>query len=187
MPTQARVVWDPSFTAYNFGPGHPMAPVRLDLTARLCDAFGLFGHADVAVLNPGVPEDALLETVHDRAYIAAVKAASADPSDADEARGLGTEDDPAFLGMHEASARIAAGTRQLCEDVWNGSVAHGVNFCGGLHHAMPGNASGFCIYNDIAVGIQWLLDNGCSGWPTSTSTCTTAMASSASSGTTRAC
>ena len=41
-----------------------------------------------------------------------------------------------------------------------GSVAHGVNFCGGLHHAMPGNASGFCIYNDIAVGIQWLLDNG---------------------------
>jgi len=160
MPTQARVVWDPSFTAYNFGPGHPMAPVRLDLTARLCDAFGLFGHADVALLNPAVPEDALLETVHDPAYIAAVKAASADPSDADEARGLGTEDDPAFLGMHEASARIAAGTRQLCEDVWNGSVAHGVNFCGGLHHAMPGNASGFCIYNDIAVGIQWLLDNG---------------------------
>ena len=160
MPTQARVVWDPSFTAYNFGPGHPMAPVRLDLTARLCDAFGLFGHADVALLNPAVPDDALLETVHDPAYIAAVKAASADPSDADEARGLGTEDDPAFLGMHEASARIAAGTRQLCEDVWNGSVAHGVNFCGGLHHAMPGNASGFCIYNDIAVGIQWLLDNG---------------------------
>jgi acetoin utilization protein AcuC len=76
MPTQARVVWDPSFTAYNFGPGHPMAPVRLDLTARLCDAFGLFGHADVALLNPAVPDDALLETVHDRAYIAAVKAAS---------------------------------------------------------------------------------------------------------------
>jgi len=62
--------------------------------------------------------------------------------------------------MHEASARIAAGTRQLCEDVWNVSVAHGANFSGGLHHAMPGNASGFCIYNDIAVGIQWLLDNG---------------------------
>jgi acetoin utilization protein AcuC len=35
-----------------------------------------------------------------------------------------------------------------------------VNFCGGLHHAMADRASGFCIYNDIAVGIQWLLDHG---------------------------
>ena len=93
-------------------------------------------------------------------YIAAVKAASADPSVADGHLGIGTEDDPAFVGMHEASARIAEGTRSLCEDVWTGEVRHGVNFCGGLHHAMAGNASGFCIYNDIAVGIQWLLDHG---------------------------
>jgi acetoin utilization protein AcuC len=35
-----------------------------------------------------------------------------------------------------------------------------VNFTGGLHHAMRGKASGFCVYNDIAVGIQWLLDHG---------------------------
>ena len=25
---------------------------------------------------------------------------------------------------------------------------------------MRGKASGFCVYNDIAVGIQWLLDHG---------------------------
>ena len=42
MPTQARVVWDESFTAYDFGPTHPMNPVRLDLTARLCEALGVF-------------------------------------------------------------------------------------------------------------------------------------------------
>jgi acetoin utilization protein AcuC len=44
--------------------------------------------------------------------------------------------------------------------VWSGRVEHGVNFCGGLHHAMAGAASGFCIYNDVAVGIQWMLDHG---------------------------
>jgi acetoin utilization protein AcuC len=98
--------------------------------------------------------------VHDRDYIAAVRAASQDPANADPQRGLGTEDDPAFSGMHEVSGRIAEGTRQVCADVWEGRAEHGVNFCGGLHHAMPGNASGFCIYNDIAVGIQWLLDHG---------------------------
>ena len=160
MPSQVRVVWDPGFTAYNFGPAHPMNPLRLDLTARLCDALGVFDAPGVEMISPAVPDDDVLATVHDRDYIAAVRAASLDPQQADESRGLGTDDDPAFLGMHEASARIAEGTRQACADVWEGRAAHGVNFCGGLHHAMRGNASGFCIYNDIAVGIQWLLDHG---------------------------
>lgn len=176
MPTQADVVWDPDFTRYDFGPTHPMSPLRLDLTARLCAAFGVFDLPGVRLLNPGVPTDDVLETVHRRDYIEAVKRASVAPVGQDsssvssaellereqdqQAYGIGTEDDPAFVGMHEASARIAAGTRDVCEAVWTGETEHGVNFCGGMHHAMPGNASGFCIYNDAAVGIQWLLDAG---------------------------
>ena len=44
--------------------------------------------------------------------------------------------------------------------MWSGESLHGVNIAGGLHHAMPDRASGFCIYNDVAVGIQQLLDHG---------------------------
>ncbi len=160
MVAQARVVWDPDFMAYDFGPGHPMHPVRLDLTARLCEAFGLFDREDVEVVRPGVATDEVLLTVHDAAYIQAVREASANPERSDLAFGLGTEDDPAFAGMHEASARIVEGTREICADVWEGRARHGVNFCGGMHHAMPAAAAGFCIYNDIGVGIQWLLDHG---------------------------
>ena len=75
MPTQARVVWDASFTRYNFGPTHPMAPVRLDLTARLCEALGVFDVDGVEVVGAEVAPDELLATVHDDAYVAAVKAA----------------------------------------------------------------------------------------------------------------
>jgi len=160
MPTQARVVWDQSFTSYDFGSDHPMNPLRLDLTARLCAAFGLLEGDDVEIVNPEVPDDALLLTVHDADYVAAVRHASVEPADADQSRGLGTEDDPAFLGIHDASARIAAGSADVAAAVWNGEAEHGVNFCGGLHHAMPERAAGFCIYNDIAVAIQWLLDHG---------------------------
>jgi acetoin utilization protein AcuC len=106
--------------------------------------------------------DELLETVHDPEYVAAIKAASADPTRADPDRGIGTEDDPAFVGMHEASARIVTGTVDVVRAVWEGEASHGVNFTGGLHHAMPDRASGFCVYNDIAVGIRWLLDHGAS-------------------------
>ena len=160
MPSQARVVWDPTFTHYNFGAGHPMSPLRLDLTARLCEALGVFDAEGVEVVGAEPASDELLATIHDPDYIAAVKAASADPESADTAYGLGTEDDPAFEGMHDASARVVTGTVDVCRAVWEGETEHGVNFCGGLHHAMPAMASGFCIYNDIAIGIQWLLDHG---------------------------
>ncbi|HET7475506.1 MAG TPA: acetoin utilization protein AcuC [Dermatophilaceae bacterium] len=160
MAAQARVVWDQSFTSYDFGRGHPMNPVRLDLTARLCRAFGLFDADDVAVVNPPPLSDAMLRTVHDEGYVAAVRHASAHPRDADRSRGLGTEDDPAFPDMHRASAHVAAGSVDVAQAVWTGAAAHGVNFAGGLHHAMPGRAAGFCIYNDVALAIRWLLDHG---------------------------
>jgi acetoin utilization protein AcuC len=160
MPHQARVVWAQSFTDYDFGAHHPMNPVRLDLTARMCDAFGLFGLPDVDVVGVGVPGDELLLSVHDPSYVEAVRALSVDPGLADGSWGLGTEDNPAFAGMHDAAARIAAGSVEAARAVWSGEFEHGVNFCGGHHHAMRGYASGFCVYNDAALSIQWLLDHG---------------------------
>ncbi|WP_116112518.1 acetoin utilization protein AcuC [Austwickia chelonae] len=154
------IVWDESLTGYDFGAGHPMNPLRLDLTAQLCREFGLLDHEGIALVDPDIPQDELLRSVHTPQYIDAVKQASAHPSGAQGAFGLGTDDDPAFAGIHEVSARIAAGTVEMARGVWEGDYRHGVNFAGGLHHAMPDSASGFCIYNDAGVAIQWLLDQG---------------------------
>ena len=35
-----------------------------------------------------------------------------------------------------------------------------MNIAGGLHHAMRRAASGFCVYNDPAIAIKWMLDQG---------------------------
>src|SRR5690606_38911279 len=86
--------------------------------------------------------------------------ASADPGSADTSYGLGTVDDPAFAGMHEVSALIAGQSVGAAEAVWRGEALHAVNFAGGLHHAMPGGASGFCIYNDASLAIARLLELG---------------------------
>ncbi len=74
--------------------------------------------------------------------------------------GLGTSDVPVFLGMHEASARVVGATLAAARAVHEGRALHAVNVAGGLHHAMPANASGFCVYNDPAIAIAWLLDHG---------------------------
>src|SRR5258707_7638292 len=74
--------------------------------------------------------------------------------------GLGTSDTPTFAGMHEASALIAGATRRAAEAVWQGEADRAVSISGGLHHAMPARASGFCVYNDPAVAIKHVLDQG---------------------------
>lgn len=160
MASATRVVWDPSFSRYDFGPSHPMSPVRLELTARLADSLGLFDLRGVRVAGADVAPDDLLTTVHEPDYVAAVRAVSADPSLVVLERGLGTDDDPAFAGMHDASARVVTGSVECADEVWRGDVVHAVNFCGGLHHAMPDRASGFCVYNDTAVAIRRLLAAG---------------------------
>lgn len=158
MSGRALLMWDEAVTQYDFGSEHPMDPVRLALTMSLVRAYGLDRAVDVVAAKPA--GDSTLRLVHREDYVAAVRAASADPRHADQAYGLGTVDDPAFAGMHEASALIAGQSVGAAEAVWRGEAEHAVNFAGGLHHAMPGSASGFCVYNDASLAIARLLELG---------------------------
>jgi acetoin utilization protein AcuC len=161
MSERVTVVWDDDLREYDFGPGHPLAPVRVQLAMRLAIDFGLLDHAHVGVHSPvALATDEQIARVHDPDYVAAVVAASSDPTYSDAARGLVTPDDPVFANMHRASARVAGATLAAAQAVLTGGSEHAVNLAGGLHHAMPGAASGFCVYNDIAVAIAWLLDQG---------------------------
>lgn len=159
MTSRVRVVWAPELLDYDFGAGHPMSPLRLDLTVRLARSLGLLDLAGVEVVGAEPATDVQLETVHEAGYVAAVRRAS-DGGGGDPARGIGTEDDPVFPRMHEAAARIVAGSRESALAVWHGEADHAVNLTGGMHHAMPGAASGFCVYNDAAVAIRALLAAG---------------------------
>jgi acetoin utilization protein AcuC len=149
--------WDRRLLDYDFGPGHPLAPVRVELTMELAGALGVLDR--VSVLDFDVADDDLLQLVHTADYIAAVKAAGAtlrpDPS-----HGLGTPDDPVFADMHTASALVAGATVRAAKAVHDGGYRHAVSISGGLHHAMPGRASGFCVYDDPAIAIAWLLEQG---------------------------
>ncbi|CAM5254878.1 Acetoin utilization protein AcuC OS=Streptomyces glaucescens OX=1907 GN=SGLAU_19110 PE=3 SV=1 [Streptomyces glaucescens] len=158
MSGRAQLMWDEAVTGYDFGPGHPMDPVRLILTRRLVSALGLDREVEVVGAKPA--GESTLRLVHREDYIEAVKAASADPRAADGTYGIGTLDDPAFTGMHEVSSLIAGLSVGAAEAVWRGETQHAVNFAGGLHHAMPGGAAGFCIYNDASLAIARLLELG---------------------------
>ncbi|MCA1825076.1 MAG: acetoin utilization protein AcuC, partial [Frankia sp.] len=163
MSDSTLVIWDEVFTSYDFGPTHPLRPLRLELTMALAAACGVFDNPAVTIAPPRGAGDDMLELVHDRDYIGAVRRTPDNLLGRLPARyGLGPGDNPIFPRMHEAASLVTGASVDACRAVWEGRAQHAVNLAGGLHHAMAARASGFCIYDDPAVGIAWLLANGAS-------------------------
>ncbi len=160
MECDAQVLWDhDAFTSYDFGPSHPLRPLRLELTMALAAELGVLRRA--TVVAPTAADDATLELVHDPLYVGAVKRAPEDwLGRLSQRYGLGTGDNPIFAGMHASAALVTGATVDAARAVWEGRAAHAVNISGGLHHAMRDRASGFCVYDDPAVAIAWLLAAG---------------------------
>jgi acetoin utilization protein AcuC len=156
MAGPVTVVWDEALAAYDFGPQHPLRPARVQLTVALARSCGLLGQVRMAGLAAVSGND--LTRVHELDYLAAVKAA--ENGRADPRFGFGPGDNPPFPGMHEASVRVCGATVAAAEAIRSGAALHAFSPAGGLHHAMPDRASGFCVYNDPAVAIAWLLDQG---------------------------
>ena len=137
--------------SYRFSEHHPLNPRRLELTIARIRELHLLAGTDTRVVAPRAATEAELESVHAREYIEAVKRAQPNSR-----YGLGTEDVPAVAGMHEAASAIVGATLVAAELVMSGEVTRAMNISGGLHHAHRVQASGFCIYNDLAVAIRYM-------------------------------
>lgn len=152
-----HVIYHTDYLGYDFGPGHPFTPVRWEALADLLWAINL----PVTWSEPEMADDRALMTVHSPHYIDAVKAASEGQLFAMSGFfGLGTPDVPTFLGMHDAAAIVCGGAVAAGRAVVDGTSRKALQLAGGLHHAMPASASGFCVYNDLGVLISDLVLRG---------------------------
>ena len=161
MSASTLVVWDDVMSGYDFGPSHPMRPMRLQLTMALARQLGVLDTPGVELRAPVAATDDVLQLVHDPMYVASVRRAPDDLLGRLSLRwGLGSGDTPVFARMHEVSALVTGASVDAARAVWEGTHEHAVNISGGLHHAMKDRASGFCVYDDPAVAIAWLLAQG---------------------------
>ncbi len=165
----AVLVYSPALAGYDLGPDHPLRPERFTLAVTLMEAYGLVpagtaagstatDGSPLAVVAPAPASDDEIEMVHSAAYVAAVRKAGEDPSCSfPPAAGLGTLDTPVFPGMHEAAELVAGGAILATDEVLSGRHKRAFNVAGGLHHAHRDRAAGFCVYNDVAIGIAHAL------------------------------
>ena len=160
--TDARpiLVFGPWSGRYDLGPSHPLTPRRfgpgIDLLRSMHE---LAGGASIRTLEPGPAPDEELLWSHTPGYIRTVRRFSDQPLAGWKA-GIGPGDTPAFAGMHDASAAVAGGSIRAMEAILAGHARHAFHPGGGLHHAMPDRASGFCVYDDPALAIARARGDG---------------------------
>jgi acetoin utilization protein AcuC len=152
--SEPLVVFGPRSLDYDFGPDHPLTPRRFAPSVDLLRSVG----ADNFVEPREATDDELLR-LHTAAYIDTVKTFAHEPW-RPSAMGIGPGDCPPFDGMHEASATVAGGSIDAVDRILAGEVEHAFHPGGGLHHASASRASGFCIYNDVALGVARARDAG---------------------------
>lgn len=158
---KTALIHSDAYTRYDYGPGHPLRMERLGLTWALMEAYGLTTLPETRVLPPAPAPEAVLRGFHTTEYLEVLRAASAGQEVAAPSRyGLGPGDNPIWPGMYEASALACGGSIRAAELVAAGEVERAFAFAGGLHHAMPDRASGFCYLNDAVLAILALRAHG---------------------------
>ena len=180
---RVRLIFEQAELAYDFGPGHPLQARRLVALMDLLETSRLWDSANeqtrLAMRAATIDE---LRLIHTADYIAAVQrlsepeASDATPEQRKERQecimryGFGEGDTPPLPDMHKVSALIAGGSLVAMSAVMGlpagGTFSsseerplHVFHPAGGLHHAWADRASGFCVYNDISVGIAHVLQS----------------------------
>jgi len=139
------------FSQYDLGPGHPFRGDRFINAMRLFEEQGLFSLPHVIAMKPEPAAKQDLLRVHDENYVNLIfrLAEKSKPYD------IETPVSPQIL---EASLLIIGGAIEAGKAIYDGRVGRAVSIGCGYHHAGRSYGGGFCLFNDIAVLIEYLRE-----------------------------
>ena len=154
-------VYTDAYLDYDYGPTHPLRIVRLKLAHDLMRAYGLLDLPSVHFMRTVKAEEKDLAAFHSVEYLSLLKQANGGRLTGNAyCVGLGPGDNPIFPGLYDLSLLVTGATLQAVDYVVEEKGEVAFNIAGGLHHAMPSRASGFCYINDPVIGIMRLLSRG---------------------------
>lgn len=161
MARKVALICSEGLWAYEHGDDHPLRAERLRRTAQLLDAYGAFRLPNVAVVEPRMATPAELYLFHTPEYVDIVRMLSdGDLTVSHREYGFGPGDNPVFPHMYESEALKVGGSLVAASLLEEAACDIAFNFAGGMHHAGPAEASGFCVFNDAAIALRWLEMRG---------------------------
>jgi acetoin utilization protein AcuC len=163
MTTQATrkalLIGASRYRRHSYGDNHPLGIPRVSLTLDLIRAYGALTDEEFRVSRKATPAE--LEWFHTREYVSAMQRCEAVGKVYDRYRrrhNIGNFENPYFPGFFATPATATYGSIQGAGLVLDGHIAF--NPAGGMHHAVPDAARGFCFFNDPVLGILRLRREG---------------------------
>ena len=158
---KAIFLTSPELWRRGHGGDHPLRPMRLKRTVELLEEFESLEAPNVKVIVPRLSTEDELAIFHTREYITAVRLLSkGEPHIPAYRYGFGPGDNPVFTDMFDTEALKVGSALVGAEMLVNKQCQVAFSYSGGMHHAGPDFASGFCVFNDAAVVIHWLIRQG---------------------------
>ncbi len=154
-PHRLCLVLGDELKLYSFPEPHPFRSARYEAFLRRIRGEGVDSYPGVTICRPRMASRGEVELFHDPEYVEFVARASE--------RGSGYldyGDTPTYPGVYEASLWVVGATLRALEAVLSGEALRAFNPVGGLHHARRDRASGFCVFNDVGVAIEYALRRG---------------------------
>jgi acetoin utilization protein AcuC len=143
------------------GTSHPLKPERLRRTWKLLIEYQAFDGSRSQLVRPTPATREELTLFHTVEYVDVVAQLAHGRGNRLARRyNFGPGDNPIFLGMYETESLKAGAALTAARLIVAEEAQVAFSFGGGLHHAMPARASGFCVFNDAAIAIHWLLSRG---------------------------
>ena len=161
MSRRVGFIYDDVLSQHVLSETHPMRPVRLRYTYELLDSYGAFDLPNVELEKPRQATEKEVLSYHAPEYVHAVKGLSRGETSLDPSRfNLGPGDNPVYDGIYEAAIWSTGASLKAAEMLMAGEVDAAFSISGGLHHAMPGYAYGFCVFNDPVIAINAMVSRG---------------------------
>ena len=138
-----------------------MKPIRLRNTYELLLSYQAFEPENVQLVEPRPATEQEILSFHTIEYVRAVQNSTKGRGlTSQSAFNLGTTDNPSYKGIYEASCWSTGASLKAVQLLIARGANATFNISGGLHHAMPGYAHGFCVFNDPVIAIKALVSEG---------------------------
>ena len=149
MSQKVIMTFHEKFRQYDLGEGHPFRGDRFVNAMKLFEEQNLFGLSEIELVKPEPATAEDLLRVHDKSYVNLIFRL------AEENRSYDTET-PVSPEILESALLIEGGGIQCGEAVFGGKAKRAISLGGGHHHAGRNYGGGFCIFNDVAILVEYL-------------------------------